>query len=234
MPRSPMHFDQHTSTRFNEELEDILAMLLKMGGLVERQLNIALIAVANSDRQSGEQAIESDKQINEMELQIDDEAMRIIAQRQPAASDLRLLLSIIKANKDLERMGDEAQRFARCGMSLAQGDMENVRAGLVALGRTVEKQLRGALNAFARTDVDEAATVLRSDQNSDDQYERLLTEYTEALHTRQGEAAQLVNALWAARSLERIGDHCCNIAELVVFFVRGEDINHTDLKELKL
>ena len=158
----PIH--THISRRYNAELEDIRSRVLHMGGLVEQQIDQATDALVNADVALGESVIMTDTKVNEMEVTIDEECNQIIARRQPTASDLRLIVAVIKTITDLERIGDEAERIARMAVHLAQEQRpKNNYAEVQALGRHIRQMLHNALDAFARVDIDAALEVVRSD-----------------------------------------------------------------------
>ncbi len=225
-----VHFDQHISQRYNAELEDIRARALQMGGMVEKQLSNALKALVEGNGELAHAAVEGDKAINDIELEIDEECTQILARRQPAASDLRLVVSIFKVITDLERMGDEAQRVARMAVSLAEHDRpQNRYSEIRHLGQHVLGMLRDTLDAFARMDIDAALQVLEEDRKVDEEYEALLRQLITYMMEAPSSIPRSLEIMWSARSIERIGDRACNIAECVIYFVRGEDIRHREL-----
>lgn len=226
--------NQHISAQFNAELEAIKNDLLEMGGRVENQIDLATEALLQADSGPAEEAIAIDRDINRLEMEIDEQCMRILARRQPAASDLRLIIAIAKVTTDLERIGDEASRVARVALKLASEDLGNpaeLRIGRVATH--VSGMLRQALDAFARLSVQAAVRVVLSDKDIDDDYQAGLEELRSAMRADPDRIDQYMDRVWALRSLERIGDHASNIAEQVVYLARGVDIRHTDNEGLK-
>ncbi len=225
---------QHISAQFNAELEAIKNDLLEMGGKVENQIDLASEALIQGESGPADEVIVIDRVINQMEIEIDEQCARILARRQPAASDLRLIISIAKVTTDLERIGDEATRIARVAIKLSAENVGNpteLRIGRVAAH--VSGMLRQALDAFARLSVQAAVRVVLSDNDIDDDYKAGLLELQTAMRERPDNIAQYMDLVWSLRSLERIGDHAANIAEQVVYLARGVDIRHTDNDGLK-
>jgi phosphate transport system protein len=224
----------HISQQFNEELEDVRNRVLKMGGMVEKQLADAVKALIDGDKAGAEKVIENDFKVNAMEVALDEECTRIIARRQPAASDLRLLVAIIKTITDLERIGDEAERVARAASNITQNDLRRVFfAELQHMGDLVSVMLHKALDAFARTDVDLAFVVLDSDEQVDREYEATIRHLITFMTEDARSIPTALDILWAARALERIGDRSRNICEYVVYFVKGKDVRHTSLEDVR-
>lgn len=227
-----LNLGQHISQQFNEELEAVRSKVLQMGGIVEEQLARATRALVNGDSELAGQVVDDDVRVNAMEVEIDEECVRIVALRQPAASDLRLVMAVIKTITDLERIGDEAKRVAKMVVDKLDGAMRSeVRQEVEHMGGLVRQQLRMVLDAFARTDVDTAVQVVRGDAKVDDKYHSI----TRHLMTYMAEDATaipgILNILWAARAMERMGDRCENIAEYVFYLVHGRDIRHTSVDE---
>lgn len=226
---------QHISHQYDQELEDVKNKVLQMGGLVENQLGNALKALMEQDSDLAEEVAYSDYQVNDMEVTIDEECAQIIARRQPAASDLRLILTIIKAITDLERIGDEAEKIARYAVKTTANNIGSGRthASLRNLSEHVKIMLREALDAFARMDVEQAMRVATSDKRIDSEFDNL----SRLLLTRMMEDPRNIphcmNVTWCARSLERIGDHSKNLCEYVVYLVKGKDVRHTSLEKVK-
>lgn len=228
-----LNLNQHISQQYNEELEAVRGKVLQMGGVVEEQLVTAVKALVNGDPELAAEVIESDKRVNSLEVEIDDECTRIVARRQPAASDLRLVLAVIKTINDLERIGDEAKRVGKMVHEEMDGALEEeIRQELEHMGELISEMLRQVLDAFARTDVDTAAQVVRADKKVDVKYKVI----TRQLMTHMAQDATVIPAimrvLWAARALERIGDRCCNIAEYVIYLVIGINVRHVALDDV--
>ena len=229
-----LHIGQHISRQFNEELESVRSQLLKMGGLVEGQLAQAVQALVEIDSELAREVVKNDYRVNALEVAIDEECTRIVARRQPAASDLRLVMAVIKTITDLERIGDEAKRVARMVAEEMNGTLnEEVRQELDHMGGLVRDMLRQVLDAFARMDVDTAIEVVHYDKKVDAKYVSI----TRQLMTYMAEDSKaiplMLNLLWAARAMERMGDRCQNIAEYIFYLVHGRDIRHTSVDEIQ-
>lgn len=220
----------HISMRFNQELENLKNSVLSMGGLVEQQLSDALKALRNNNARLAEQVSLNDAQVNGMEVQIDEECMRIIARRHPTASDLRLVMTIAKATADIERMGDEIDRIARLIAKNIVPDAEDLKTSMLAIGEHVLDMLKGTLDSFARLDLDSAMEMYEYDKNIDAEYKALLGLTISEMQQHTDELENWLEVLWALRSFERIGDRCKNICEYVMYLARGTDMRHTDLE----
>jgi len=223
----------HISQQFNLELEEIKSNLLEMGGLVEQQLSNAISAVVSADSELAEQVVAGDADVNTMELNIDDACNRILARRQPAASDLRLVLGIIKAVNDLERIGDEAAKIAKLALELADSDSSKGYVEIRHIGERVRKMLDMGLDAFARYDAEAALSVAREDENVDMEYGSAMREMITYMIEDPRSITRVLSIIWALRSLERVGDHAKNIAEHVIYMVVGEDVRHGGLSQLE-
>ena len=226
---------RHISRKYDEALEDVRTSVLEMGGLVEEQITSALAALAEFDSEIGEQVVRDDYRINRLEVQIDEECTRIIALRQPAASDLRLVIAIIKTITDLERMGDEAEKIGRTAVRLAGNAPRRMRyAGVRNLGRHVQQMVHQALDAFARLDVEAAVDIAREDKTVDLEYAACMRELVTYMMEDPRRISEVLDMIWCARALERIADHAKNIGEYIVFLVKGKDIRHTSLEHKEL
>ena len=225
---------QHYSQQFNAELEEIRTRVLAMGGLVERQLEMAIQALNNGESETAEIMVSNDYRVNACDVDIDERCTAILALRQPTASDLRLVLTVIKTTADLERIGDEAKRGARMALSAAQVDHgRNLYRQIAHLGSQVQQMLHNALDAFARTDVDAAVEVVHEDADIDREYESAMRQAMTYMMEDPRSIPSVLDLIWAARALERIGDRCCNICEYVIYFVKGKDVRHISLDEIK-
>lgn len=226
-------YQQHISARFNTELESLRNHMLEMGGKVEQQLNTALDALMKMDSGEAEMIVSRDDEVNQMEMAIDDECATIIARRQPTASDLRLVIAIIKVNTDLERIGDEAAKVAKQTVRLSEGGKSPSNfIEIRHIGIRVAAMLRQALDSFARLDVNQAVEVVKGDVEVDKEYGSAMRSLVTFMMEDPRDIGAILNEMWALRSLERIGDHACNIAEHVVYLVRGLDVRHGRLDEL--
>jgi phosphate transport system protein len=204
-----------------------------MGGKVEQQLGAAVDALIAGDGGSAEAIINRDHEVNEMEMVIDDQCATILARRQPAASDLRLVVTIIKVNTDIERIGDEAAKIARQAVKLTEeGASPSNYVEVRHIGAHVASMLRKALDAFARLDVDLAVEVVKEDADVDKEYGSAMRSLVTFMMEDPRDIGAILNEMWALRSLERIGDHASNIAEHVVYLVRGLDVRHQSVEAL--
>ena len=228
-------YQQHISATFNSELESLRNHMLEMGGKVEQQLERAIDAMVSMNADSAKKTIKKDREVNQMEMAIDDECATIIARRQPTASDLRLVIAIIKVNTDLERIGDEAARVAKQGLRMSEdGNSPSNFVEIRHIGNRVGRMLRQALDSFARLDVDQALAVIKDDVEVDKEYGSSMRSLATFMMQDPRDIGVILDEMWALRSLERIGDHACNKAEHVVYLVRGLDVRHGRLSELDL
>ena len=226
-------FSHHISQQLNEKLEGIRDRVLAMGGLVEQQLAGAIAALVDGDGEAAQDIIATGQAINAMDVEIDESCVHILARRQPAASDLRLVIAVIKAVTDLERIGDEAERVGRMVQPLEQlEEQKDLLADMQSLGAGVCQTLHDALDSFARLDAEQAVAVARRDLETDRRYEALITRVMQQMADKPAAVPSLMKLMWAARSLERIGDRCCNICEHVIYLVKGRDVRHTTLEQL--
>jgi phosphate transport system protein len=227
-------YTQHISAQFNAELEDVRSNFLAMGGMVEKQVGDAVTALLDADSRLAERVQEVDKQINQMERMIDEELVRILARRQPAASDLRFIVAISKSITDLERIGDEAAKVARYALALAE-EGESPRGYVEArhIGNQVRAMVHDALDAFARFDADLAFKVMRDDGAIDTEYKTALRALMTYMMEDPRSISRVLNVMWVLRSLERIGDHARNISEQLIFLVKGSDVRHTSYAEIE-
>lgn len=217
----------HISRQFNNELDDIRTHLSEMGGMAQRQVNDAIQALIDADQQKAEQVVQADHTVNSMEVSIDEECLRILARRQPAASDLRLVIAVTKAITDLERIGDEASKIARQAIALNRdGVAPRGYVEVRHIGNHVSRMLQDALDAFARLDVDMAMNVVQTDKTVDMEYNTAMREMVTFMIEDPRSITRVLNILWALRALERIGDHARNLAQYVIYLVKGEDVRH--------
>lgn len=228
------HFHQHISRKFNQELEDLRKDVMTMGGLAEQMIADAITALIEGESARAEQVIENDHQVNDMEKRIDQQCIQILARRQPTASDLRLVMAIIKTVNDIERVGDEAEQIAKMAIRLVSRDRPrgNYRE-LETMGAHVRTMIRDALNGFARLEPEVAISLKRQDQKVDAEYEAILRQYYSYLVEEPRNTSRILDSIWVARSLERIGDHAKNIGEYIVYMVQGKDIRRASVEEIE-
>jgi len=222
----------HISSRFNEDLERVRASVLEMGGLVERQLSQALTGIVEADASVIALVAESEIRVNQLERSIDEDCGRILATRAPAASDLRLLIAVLKTITDLERIGDEGEKIATIASRMAGRDWPSGRhRELRHLGHLVNLMVHDALDAFARLDTKLAFEVARRDRAVDEEYEAIHRQCITFMMEDPRSIRRALDVMWAVRSLERIGDHAKNICEYVIYLVHGKDVRHTRLED---
>lgn len=227
-------FGQHISRKFNAELEGLRSQVSNMGGLVERQLANAIEAIVSADSELGLEVASRDVQVNQFEVEIDEECGRILATRAPAAADLRLIMAVIKAITDLERIGDEAQRIGILAARLASQEQPADRYDeLKTLADHVLEMVHDALDAFSRLDAEDALKVVEEDKIVDDEYDMISRQCITLMMEDPRTIHRFMDVSWAARALERIGDHAKNISEYVIFLVQGKDVRHTELEAVR-
>lgn len=232
-PMSATQMGKHISSEFQIELEEVRSRVLAMGGLVEQQVKDALEALTSANAELADQVILNDIRVNSMEVAIDEECSRILARRQPAAGDLRLVISIIKTITDLERIGDEAERIARMARTLSTSDhLPSGVAEVDHLGAKAIDELNAALDCFARLDVDAALEVARKDIKVDREYESLMRQCITFMMEDPRSVRRVLDVMWCAKALERVGDHAQNISEYVIYLVKGKDVRHISLDDM--
>ncbi|HEX7374266.1 MAG TPA: phosphate signaling complex protein PhoU [Steroidobacteraceae bacterium] len=224
----------HIHSRYNADLEGVRTAVLQMGGLVEQQLQNGVNAVVNGDSRLGEEVARLDHKVNSMEVAIDDDCSRILATRAPTASDLRLIVAVIKTITDLERIGDETEKLGHTAARLATLDRTVDRyRELKHIGGLVSEMVRGALDAFARLDTEAALLVARKDRVVDEEYEAIQRQCITFMMEDPRTIRRSMDVLWVARALERIGDHAKNICEYVIYMVLGKDIRHLSIEDVE-
>lgn len=225
---------QHTSRSFNKDLAGIQNLVLNMGGLVEEQFDRAITAVAEADSELGLSVADLDRQVNEMEMRIDEECRRILATRAPAAGDLRLIVAAMKTITDLERIGDETEKIGLLAARLATVERPSTNfRELRNLAQHVKEMIRGALDAFARLDVQRGLEVMKADRVVDEEYEAIYRQSLTFMLEDPRTITREMDLSWAARALERIGDHTKNICEHSIYMAHGTDIRHSSLKSVE-
>jgi phosphate transport system protein len=215
----------HTDRRYEEELAHLRQLILEMGGLVERQIGDATTSLASSDRALAERTIERDHQVNRYDVDIDEECLRLLALHQPAAKDLRLITTSLKITTDLERIGDMAVNICERAIDLSETPSP-LQVDLPNMANTVRKMLRESLDAFVREDADLALSVCKEDDTIDAMHAQMFAEVLGRM-TRDPSVVVVGTAqLFVSKYLERIADHATNIAEMVIFMVKGKSIRH--------
>ena len=224
----------HISRQFDQELEDVRARVLKMGGLVEEQLDKAITALRDGEPSAVADVEKTDEKVNQMEMQIDEECTQILARRHPAAGDLRLVIATSKSVRDLERIGDEAQKVGALIEHAMDNDIKRkYYKGLISLAEQVKELLRATLDTYARMETRSAVRNIRKDAEVDEEYSRVLIKLVDRMKSDPDRILDALDVMWAARSLERIGDHCINICENVIYLVEGQDIRHLEVESIK-
>ena len=232
MVKDILNLGQHISRQFNEELEEVRSKVLQMGGIVEEQVGNAVRALVDGNAVLAAEVVANDYRVNALEVEVDEECIRILALRQPAASDLRLVMAVIKTITDLERIGDEAKRVGKMVEAELHGALnEEVRQELEHMGDLVRNMLRLVLNAFARTDIDTAIRVVKADKKVDAKYVSITRQLMTYMAADAKSIPTILNILWAARAMERIGDRCGNIAEYIFYLVHGRNIRHISVDD---
>ncbi len=227
------HFGQHSSTQFNEEMESIRSHLMEMGGMVEKQVIDALQSLLQGDSEIAERVLENEDKVDALEKLIDGECARVLALRQPAASDLRMIISVTKCVSDLERIGDEAAKVAKMSLELAeQGESPRGYVEVRHIGNHVRTMLGDALDAFARFDVQKAVDVAAEDNEVDLEYRSAMRALVTFMMEDPRSISSVLNIIWSLRALERIGDHAKNIAEQLIYLVKGKDVRHISVDEV--
>lgn len=222
---------EHISMQYDQELDTVRSHLIEMAGIVERQLNDASRALLQQDAQPADAVITADAEVNRLEVVIDDLCSHIIVRRQPTASDLRFILVSLKAITDLERIGDECSRIAKMVIDLVGREPLREHFGeFEAMTTAVSGMLRDALHAYFRIDAESAADVIARDKGVDRNYKAVVARLIPKMEQDTKALRSLLDLLWCARSLERIGDHAKNIAEYVIYLGHGQDIRHQPLE----
>ena len=219
---------RHISEQYDIELAQIRELLMEMGGLVEQQVQHACQSLTTHDMALAEQVRDDEARLNQMEVELDDQCVSIIAKRQPTAGDLRIVVSVMKAITDMERIGDEADRIAKMALSIANSEMPaDQYVDFRDMSEKVVKSLRRTLDAFARLDIESALRVIEADDDIDSAYNILVRRCIEAMRDQPEQISNSISLIWAARALERIGDHAKNISEYVIYQVKGLDVRHS-------
>jgi phosphate transport system protein len=230
--------DKHLSTQFDAELAGISNRVLEMGGVVEAQVAQSVYALTNFSGETATQVLQTEERVNQMEVEIDRDLSAIIARRQPTARDLRLLIAISKAIANLERVGDEAARIARTVQRLINtGVSSRMRLPVADLGFESDlavAQLRKALDAFARLDTAQAVSVLKADDQIDQEFDGLLRKLITYMMEDPRTISASIDLVFVAKAIERVGDHAKNLAEAVIYVVKGADVRHFAMSDVEV
>jgi len=225
---------QHISRQFNEELEDIRNKVLSMGGMVEQQIEQAAKSFMTSDLELAEKVILQDDQVDDLQIEIDQECTEILAKRQPAAFDLRMLMATTKIITDLERIGDEAARIAKMTIRLDSTEYYHDKYHEIKhLLEMVKDMLHASLDSVARMDVKDIVAITSRDQKVDHEYGSIIRQLITRMMEDPRNITRALDILWTVRALERIGDHSVNICEHVIYMVKGKDVRHISQDKLE-
>ena len=226
---------EHLSKQYDSDLDALRSRVLQMGGLVEAQILAAIEGFSTGNPELFERVIETELRVNGYEVSIDTDCSHIIVRRQPAATDLRLIMAVSKTVTDLERMGDEAEKIARMSKQIHERDRLKVqRFGQIRhVGNIAVQMLRQALDAFARLDAEQAAQVVREDMTLDDEFRSIVRQLVTFMMEDPRTISSALEVLWIAKAIERIGDHAKNVAENVIYIVKGTDVRHTRFEDLE-
>ena len=230
-----MGMTEHSSKAFEADLETTRTRVLQMGGLVEAQILAAIQAYVSGDATLIAQVIDNDKRVNGYEVAIDGACNHIVVKRQPAASDLRLIMAISKIVTDLERIGDEAEKIARMAKAIHEHGAHHAQRfpAIRHAAQLAVKMLRDALDAFARLDVVSATDVLKEDPAIDHEFRSVLRQLITYMMEDPRTITAALEIVWVAKAIERIGDHSKNVAEQVIYIVKGTDVRHTSFADIE-
>ena len=224
----------HISHQFDKELEDIRSKVLAMGGLVEENIHKVLECFARGDFDEAEYVAVNDFKVNALEVEIDQDCTEILLRRQPAATDLRLVLSVSKTITDLERIGDEAEKIARLVLNLrGSGGISSYYLGMLSMGHHVRRMVRSALDAFARMDSESAFRIAQEDREIDAETDAIMRYLITYMMEDPRSITRVLDAVLSVRAFERIGDHARNICENVIYLVEGKDVRHVALEQVQ-
>ena len=230
-----MGVTEHISKQFEADLDTTRTRVLQMGGLVEAQILAAIQAFIGGDSTLVDQVVENDARVNGYEVAIDGACNHIVVKRQPAASDLRLIMAISKIVTDLERMGDEAKKIARMAKRIHEHSPHSVQRfpSIRHAGEVAVKMLRQALDAFARLDAVSAAEAFRNDSEIDEEFKSILRQLITYMMEDPRTITAALDTVWVAKAIERIGDHAKNVAEQVIYIVMASDVRHTSFADVE-
>jgi phosphate transport system protein len=227
--------DKHLSTQFDTELNNVSSRVMELGGLVESQIRQAVLALSQFSSEVADHVIEQEAQVNFLEVEIDRDLASIIGRRQPTAVDLRLLMAISKTTANLERVGDEAEKIARMVKSIINnGSTRSIPASeLRVAAEMASSLLRKALDAFARLDTKSAVSILKEDDLIDQEFDGFLRISITYMMEDPRTISSCLDLLFIAKAIERIGDHAKNIAEFIIYIVKGDDVRHTSIEQIE-
>lgn len=224
----------HTSKQFDAELENIRTKVLQMGGLVEQQIERAMHGLTEGEMFVIDRVIDDDHRVNLLEVELDEACSQVIAKRQPAASDLRLIITVIKTITDLERIGDEAKKIAKMAKRIHDAESAFVpRIELRHVAQLATDMLHKALDAFARLEPNAAASVVREDSEVDKEFKAIMRQLITFMMEDPRTISRGLEILFIAKAIERIGDHSKNMSEYVIYMVKGRDVRHTSVEEIE-
>ncbi len=226
---------EHIYTQYDTDLEAIRAKVLEMGGIVEEQLTDSVSSLMNADAKLADSVIKKDERVNSLESEIDEACSEIIAKRSPIASDLRNVLMMLRIITDLERIGDEASKIAKATQRIYEKDLMSKpqTKEIQSIYEKLQYMLRTALNSFARLDVTETVAVLESDKEVDGEYRAYMRQLLTYMLEDPRTISLSLELMFVAKSLERIGDHSKNVSQNVIYTVKGKDVRHSSINEIK-
>ena len=230
-----MMLSEHTYKQFDTELESVRANVLKMGGLVEEQIINAVEALMKGDLELADRVEANDHNVNALEVAVDEDCAHIVARRQPTASDLRMVMMVVKTITDLERIGDEAAKIARMAKLIHKAERISLPrfSEVKYMSELVLDMLRKALDGFARLDATKAVDIARADQLVDEEFRLNLRHLITYMMEDPRTISVFIDILFVAKAIERMGDHAKNMSEYVVYMVKGKDVRHTSLEEIE-
>ena len=226
---------EHIYTQYDTDLEAIRAKVLEMGGIVEEQLTDSVSSLMNADAKLADSVIKKDERVNDLESEIDEDCSLIIAKRSPTARDLRNVLMMLRIITDLERIGDESSKIAKATHRIYEKDRMSKpqTKEIQSIYEKLQYMLRTALNSFARLDVTETVAVLESDKEVDGEYRAYMRQLLTYMLEDPRTISLSLELMFVAKSLERIGDHSKNVSQNVIYTVKGKDVRHSSIKEIK-
>ncbi|RZL67324.1 MAG: phosphate signaling complex protein PhoU [Variovorax sp.] len=227
--------EKHLSSQFDSELNGVSSRVMELGGMVEAQIHQAVYALSQFDAEAADRVMETENRVNAMEIEIDRELSSIIARRQPTARDLRLLIAISKTTANLERVGDEANKIARMVKSIIEsGSSRTLPSTEIRVAADMASSLlRKALDAFARLDTAAALSILKDDDLIDKEFDGFVRKLVTYMMEDPRTISASLDLLFLAKAIERIGDHAKNIAEFIIYIVKGADVRHTSMEEIE-